>query len=192
MLPNDLTVREFVSRLGHPVALVGLKPIGNAKKTTVIWPAEQDDAADQACWLSRHYLSVYCNLNPLEPYMLDVVPDPWRSINDRMISKRTRVLIDVDGHDVPKDTAKVQWQAIRDRLGEPLIATDSGNGYGLIYTCDLPNDANSGLKIKSYLEQLKAEFPCVDAGVFNAGRLTRVIGTLNRSATGERIPTAIL
>ena len=78
-------VREFLRRLAHPVALVGLKPIGRAAKSSVLWPIDIDDAADEACSLSRQYFNVYCNLNCLASYMLEVRPDEGRSVNDRMI-----------------------------------------------------------------------------------------------------------
>lgn len=190
--PN--TVTTFLHRLGHRVALVGMKPIGHAPRSMVIWPAEQgNDVADHAWYLSSLYHAVYCNLNPLAAYMLDVLPEQGRSVNDAMIGARTRVLIDVDGHNVPKDVARTQKDAIKAEIGEPLIETDSGNGYGLIYACNLPNDEQSKHRVRTYLQRLKARFPCVDTSVFGAGRLTRVIGTLNRSVIdGGRIPTAIL
>src|SRR5438105_15122204 len=98
MIANYDTVTEFLRRLGHPVGLIGRKPAGSGPKSMVIWPVEQDDAADQACWLARQYHATYCNLNPLASYMLDVVPEPGRSVCDNMIASRTRVLIDIDGH----------------------------------------------------------------------------------------------
>jgi hypothetical protein len=193
MTPNAEIVAEFLRQLGHRVALVGRKPIDHAPKSMVIWPCEQDDVADQACWLSRQYDAVYCNLNPLAAYMLDVLPPDGRSVTDAMIGKRTRVLIDIDGHDVPKDLARVQKDAIKAEIGPPLIETDSGNGYGLIYACNLPNDELSKHRVQLYLQRLKARYPCVDTSVFGAGRLTRVIGTLNRSVIdGSRIPTLLL
>lgn len=193
-LHNEDTIREFLSRLGHPVALVGRKPVDrDTPKSMVIWPAEQDDTADQAGWLSRRYHAVYCNLNPLLNYMLTVIPEPGTSVRDCMIARRTRVLIDVDGHSVPKEVARVQKDAIKARIGEPLIETDSGNGFGLIYPCDLPADAHSKRCVQTYLKRLKSEFPCVDTSVHGAGRLTRVIGTLNRSVTThDRIRTELL
>src|SRR5262245_44750221 len=120
------TIAEFLQRLGHRVALIGRKPIDRAPKSMVIWPAEQgDDVADQAWYLSTLYHAVYCNLNPLAAYMLDVLPEQGRSVTDDMIAARTRVLIDVDGHNVPKDIARGQKDAIKAELGEPLIETDS-------------------------------------------------------------------
>jgi hypothetical protein len=99
---------------------------------------QQDDVADQACWLSRQYHAVYCNLNPLAAYMLDVIPPAGRSVTDKMIAARTRVLIDVDGHDVPKGSAREQKDAIKAEIGPPLIETDSGNGFGFYTPATYP------------------------------------------------------
>ncbi len=190
---NTTVVAEFLRRLAHPVALVGRKPIGHAPQSTVLWPVDVDDPADAACWLSHSYYSVYCNLNPLAPYLQDHRPlDAW-SIRDGMVARRTRLLIDVDGHDVPKDVARQQAEAIKAEYGPPLIHSDSGNGFGLIYAIDLPNDEASKYRVSSFLRGLNARYPCVDVSCGNAGRLTRVIGTLNRSRTdGARIETHIL
>jgi hypothetical protein len=175
------------------VALVGLKPIGRAPKSTVLWPIDIDDAADEACSLSRQYFSVYCNLNALAPYMLDVRPDEGRSVNDRMIARRTRLLIDVDAHDGDKAAARHQAEAIKAELGQPLIHSDSGNGYGLIYSIDLPNDEASKFRVSTFLRSLHDRYSCVDESVYTAGRLTRVIGTQNRDKlTKARITTCLL
>jgi hypothetical protein len=185
------TIREFLRRLAHRVVLVGL-----GERTRVIWPVEQDDPADSADWLSRQSHSVYVNLNPLEPYMESVAPhmrDPHDqddipgSVRDAMIARRTHLLIDVDGHDCPKEEARDQKDAIKARYGPPLIETDSGRGYGLIYNIDYPNDHDAKQRVRKLLKNLKADYPCVDHGVFNAARLTRLIGTPNRS-----IPTQLL
>jgi len=187
------TIAEFLRRLGHRVALIGRKPVDRAPKSTIIWPVEQDDVVDQVCYLGDLYHAVYCNLNPLADYMLKAVPEAGRSVNDAMIRARTRVLIDIDGHDVPKAVARAQKDSIKAEIGDPLIETDSGNGYGLIYTCDLPNDEQSKHRVQVYLQRLKSRFPCVDTSVFGAGRLTRIIGTCNRSVIDRsRISTEIL
>ncbi len=187
------TIAEFLRRLGHPVALIGRKPVDRAPKSLVIWPAEQVDVVDQACWLSSQYHATYCNLNPLVAPALAGVPVDAFSVRDNMIAARTRVLIDVDGHDVPKDIARQQKDAIKAELGEPLIETDSGNGFGLIYTCQLPNDERAKQQVRAFLHRLKARFTCTDTSVFGAGRLTRVIGTLNKSVIdGSRIATRLL
>ncbi len=37
---NATVVAEFLRRVAHPVALVGLKPIDRAPKSTVLWPVD--------------------------------------------------------------------------------------------------------------------------------------------------------
>jgi hypothetical protein len=61
----------------------------------------------------------------------------------------------------------------------PLIETDSGGGYGLIYPIDLPTDRAANNTIKNLLRSLRDQFPFVDPSVSNCGTLTRLIGTLN-------------
>ncbi len=182
------TCDAFLRRIGHRVALVGRKPRDpHAPKSKVLWPAEQSDPVDEALGLSREYASVYANLNPLTSEMLRTVPAVGVSVRDAMIARRTRLLVDVDAHDCDKAIACEQAEAIRARYGEPLLFTDSGNGFGLIYQIDYPNDEDSKRRVELFLQQLKSQFPCVDDGVWNAGRLTRVIGTMNGDT-----PTALL
>lgn len=107
-----------------------------------------------------------------------------------MIAQRRRVLIDVDAHEVDKSVARDQADTIIREIGSPLLFADSGNGYTILYECDLPNDEQSKYGLKNYLEQLNSRYSCVDKCVYGAGRLTRLIGTSNRcKATGDRVPT---
>jgi hypothetical protein len=185
---NESTAGEFLSRLGHAVAIVGVKPaVAGIPPSVVKWPAEQTDLLRHVARMSHCYYSVYVNLNPLRTE----IQAPKGSVRDNRVARRTRVLIDIDGHDVPKAQACEQKDAIKAKLGEPLIETDSGNGYGLIYPVDMPNDQHSKHRIRTLLLTLKAEFSCVDASCFNAGRLTRLIGTPN-VRDGIRIPTRLL
>src|SRR5690606_38633836 len=57
---------------------------------------------------------------------------------------------------------------------------DSGNGYGLYWRCDLPNDAESRKAHRAFLLALKADFPGIGAEVYNANRLTKLPGTWAR------------
>lgn len=194
------TIEIFLKRLGHPVMLKGRKPAtAHAPKSTILFPSEQSDTVGEAAELAKQYHAVYVNLNPLLEEYVEGVPYKCpndgggkMSVRDCMIARRTRLLVDVDGHDVPKEVARQQKDAIKAKLGEPLIETDSGNGYGLIYAIDLPNEEQSTSLIKRVLAGLKKDFDCVDTSCANAGRLTRVIGTLNVSADGIRIPTRLL
>lgn len=201
MIGSYETINEFLDRLGHPVALVGLKRVQDTKingrpppKSMILWPKDQDDPADQALWLNNYYFSIYVNLNPLLCEIDDVDMLPGNSIKDRLIAKRSRVLIDLDAHGpISKGQALEHKEAIKLRYGDPLIESDTGNGFALIYDINFPNNAQSSSQISTMLHKLNSEFPSVDTSVFTAGRLTRCVGTLNRDrASGDRIPTRLL
>jgi hypothetical protein len=199
MIADTNTIREFLTRLGHKPAIVARKP--NIDKPTdlpdmyVLWPVQIIDAPDQIAFLANYYDAVYCNLNPLAPkWQYEILP-PGKSIKDSMIGRRTRTLVDIDAHDCELSVAADQRDRVRDWIKQnlddaPLIETESGNGYGLIYACDHANDTESKNYVKEFLNMLKDEFPTVDASCFNAGRLTRVIGTFNRR-NGSRVQTRI-
>jgi hypothetical protein len=197
MTPDDETIATFLNRLGHKVVISARKPIDKFGAPMTLWPDELDDPVDQISGLAREYHAVYCNLNPLKPGI--GIPAIGVGLRDSMIAHRTRILIDVDGHDVPKEVAEQQKNEIKrvlatDEYGtasEPLIETDSGNGYGLIYETDLPVNEHSTAIVRNLLTKLKERFPCIDTSVSNAGRYTRVIGTLNKR-DGARILTRIL
>ncbi len=161
---------------------------GGSPNVAVVWPDEQNsDAVDHACGLSREYKSVYVNLNPLTPEYTRFVP-AGETISVRKPRNDCPVLlyvsIDVDAHNCPKELAREQKNAIKARIGPPLIESDTGRGdAGSIQTRNLPNDFESDERVKRYLEQLKTDFSCVDASVHTAGRLTRCTGTLNKTFT---------
>jgi hypothetical protein len=194
MLPNTPHIAEFFHRLGHRPMLLARKPVKGPETQTVLW--DIDDPVDHAAGLAYDHHSVFCNLNPLRS---DLQGKQFRGLADWMIEKRTRILIDVDGHGESKETAWAQTRQIREAiaggmLGEPelpIIETDSGNGFALIYECDMPNDEPSKRAVKRLLTDLKARWSCVDTTVSNAGRYTRVAGTLNKR-NGERILTKLL
>jgi hypothetical protein len=73
----------------------------------------------------------------------------------------------------------------------PLIG-DSGNGYWLLYRIELPNDDDTTQLIKHTLEAISASLASdiepaqIDKSVFNAARICRLFGTMNRK--GEDVP----
>jgi hypothetical protein len=170
-------------------------------------------AARAACHLDDDdMLATYVSLNPIDLASLaNHIPDlePGRfgpgagRSRDIDVKRRRRFLIDVD----PKRTepftsdypasddevtrAQTVVDAIRDYLAErgfpEPISTFSGNGYGLIYGCDLdPGDD----RIERLLNGLSARFSNeqahVDTSVHNPARLTRCVGTYNHK--GDDVP----
>lgn len=172
---NHDTIIEFLNLLGHEVALVG-----RSTKVRTIWPEQiQNDGLLWALEELEDCPSIYVQLNPLLPQFHAAQP-PHISVQNKMIARRTHLLIDIDGHDVPKDEAERQKNEIKQYLNWPvLLETDSGRGYGLIYQFNSPNDLESRNRVREFLESLKRIFPCVDSSVFSAKQLTRCIGTLN-------------
>lgn len=163
-------------------------------RTTIVWPKDLDDVADQALWLNNFYYSIYVNLNPLTSSIAEEDMLPGNSIKDRLIVRRSRLLIDLDAHgDITREQASDEKEAIKERFQNPLIESDTGNGFALIYDIDFPNNDQSKTQISTLLKNLHADFPSIDTSVFTAGRLTRCVGTLNRDrASGDRIPTRLL
>jgi len=54
----------------------------------------------------------------------------------------------------------------------------SGNGSGLLYRIDLPNDSESAALVSDALNALAHRFAGVDTTVFNSSRITKLYGTL--------------
>lgn len=70
-------------------------------------------------------------------------------------------------------------------LGWPApVVTDSGNGYGLFWRVDLPNDAGSRAATKALLKALAERFSgadgVIDSRVYDATRLAKAPGTWSR------------
>src|SRR5690606_12176172 len=93
---NPEAVRTFLRRLGHPVCVMGMRPVNQAPARTIIYPVDLPEPVDQILGLADDYHAVYCNLNPLKPELLDGVPmkdGRVAFLADRMIARRTRLLI---------------------------------------------------------------------------------------------------
>jgi len=122
---------------------------------------------------------------------------------DEHILMRRHLLIDIDAAnptgvsatDKERAAALVRRDEIRaylDGLGwaPPRVETSSGNGGGLLYEIDLPNDEMSRQLIKRDLEALSARFTTatatVDVANSNTARITRIPGTV--TAKGENTP----
>jgi len=200
--PDPVVIKQFLrDAISHKVALFALNKITGPPWQTVVWPGaieDIDDAVDQALWLNQRFAHIYVNLNPLLPWVESIVTqertkgDKLASVSDDMTARRTRLLIDVDAKSVPKSIAYDQALAILARLGEPLAFTNSGNGYGLIYKVNLPNDAQSTARVKAFLKSSAKDFPCVDTSCSNPARWTRLIGTTNVDKGGNHIASGLL
>lgn len=118
------------------------------------------------------------------------------------ITKRRWLFIDIDpvkdeehGHNPATDKEKGRAGNVCDSVNEYLrglgwpapIVTDSGNGCGMFWRCDLPNDELTRSLYKRLLAKLAERFDGengrIDKAVHNADRLAKLPGTWARKGT---------
>jgi hypothetical protein len=142
--------------------------------------------------LNRSGLTCYTPMNPIRA---DYVPDPGKGTKAPGILKYRTMMVDVDRTDKlgkknpATDDELIRAECLADEISVYLEERDweiphkvmSGNGYHLYYPIDLPNDDDTADLIESTLDTLAEKFNtedfAVDTGVFDAPRLTKVIGT---------------
>lgn len=149
--------------------------------------------------------SIYWTLNPTDPALLARTNNTLRhfatdTTTDRDIARREWLPLDLDAirpkgipsTDAEHAAAHAKAQEVSGYLREqgwpePALM-DSGNGAYVLYRIDLPNDDESRDLLKACLVALGGRFSDdvvkVDQSVFNAARIMRVPGTLNRKGAG--------
>jgi P4 family phage/plasmid primase-like protien len=156
--------------------------------------------------------NTYLLHNPLRDHIINRVgnatPTPMAlfGARDRDVARRGRLFLDVDpvrpedkketcATDAEKAAAREVAELVRDYLvgvlGWPApVVVDSGSGVALLFAVELPNDEASRELIRRVLLALAARFDSaeakIDTSVFNASRLCRIPGTVNRK--GEHTP----
>ncbi len=123
----------------------------------------------------------------------------WTLTKDVDIARRRMILIDLDpsspdrgsedsSTDAEKEAARQQMELVYEWLRgqgfpEPVVA-DSGNGWHLLFTVDLPNDDETTNLIQAFVNALAKRFStpdvAVDISVFNSSRITKLYGTVSR------------
>jgi len=155
------------------------------------------------------YEGCYITLNPVNPALLARANNTTKNWSDKTsqdgdIVHRDWLLLDIDptrpsgisSSKEEKAAAKAKAKEVRDWLTsqgwpQPVIA-DSGNGYHLLYSIDLPNDDFSRDLVKDCLAALAAKFDNdavkVDQSVYNASRIVKAYGSVARKgdSTEER------
>jgi hypothetical protein len=158
-------------------------------------------AAIAAIRLGNEGQHVYYTLNPISPDSLyakkrelnKCIRKAIHTCKDNHIASRQLYLFDCDpkrpsgvcSTDAEKGHAWDQAQRLKQYLSElgwpePIVA-DSGNGTHLYYLadgCSVSKEATENLQ--AALQYLKTMFPDLDASVFNASRICRVLHTMNR------------
>lgn len=130
----------------------------------------------------------------------DALMPKKNTTGDNDIVARRWVLIDFDperpsdtnANDAEKALAEARMRDVAKFLKKqgfklPVVA-DSANGYHLYYRIDLPNTKEAADLVQRFLKSLDAlysdEHVKVDTSVFNASRISKIIGTTSNKGAG--------
>lgn len=144
----------------------------------------------EALKLNDQGYNIYVVMNPIKDDFLG------SSASDKDIAYRDLLLIDIDRHDTKNPANDIELIAA-EKLAEDVAAylkeggwhdpvmVMSGNGYHLYYALyNVPNIDEVKDAIKSFLKDLAVIFDNdevkIDTTVFNASRITKVVGTIAR------------
>jgi hypothetical protein len=173
------------------------RPPKNLTFTAETYPCVSDRKQafmDRAVTLNRAGYNIYTCFNLISP---DFAGDGLNglAVKDADIVRRRFLLVDLDRADTGApatadeivEVFKVAGQIERDYFfSKELdpITVNSGNGAHIYIPIDLPNDEASKLLCQKMLQALAAKYDTptvkVDTSVFNAGRITKVPGSVAR------------
>jgi hypothetical protein len=145
---------------------------------------------------------IFWTLNPVDGSLLArygsnvIQPAAALTTSDKEILRRTHLLIDADpvrpagisSSDAEKQLAAEVVAHVKEELNAQNwslpLEFDSGNGFHLVYSVDLPNDDVSRDLVKSCLVSLASRFDTpavkIDTSVFNAARICKAYGSMAR------------
>jgi hypothetical protein len=186
---NPISLRAIWPKRAGPS-----EPPVNVTFTAADFPDIDDRRAAfeaDALRLNQQGYNVYVVMNPIRPGF------SGKAVSDRDIEFRDLLLIDLDRAgktDCPASDDEIEAAAqLADKIAARLQAQGwdeplrmmSGNGVHLYLVLDqLPNDDASRDKVQALLGELALEFNTdavkVDTTVYNAGRITKVPGTVAR------------
>lgn len=146
---------------------------------------------EEALRLNTLGYNIYIVMNPIKPTFTG------DDVTDKDIMYRDLLLIDIDRVEKKKVPATDAEVEAANQLAEVVMAylaandwpepirVMSGNGHHLYYVLpEVANDEDSKKHVQSLLKNLATEFDNgivqIDAGVFNASRITKVVGTIAR------------
>ena len=160
---------------------------------------------DRAVKLNRAGYNIYTCFNLISP---DFAGDRLNglAVKDADIVRRRFLLVDLDRADTGApatadeivEVFKVAGQIEREYFfskGLDPITVNSGNGAHIYIPIDLPNDEASKLQCQKTLQALAAKYDTptvkVDTSVFNAGRITKVPGSIARKGLEVEDPNEL-
>ena len=178
-------------------------------KTKLFYPKDYSNSKEMqeafysyAMHLNQQGYNCYTVMNPIRP---EFTASPGKGTTKDGVAHRTKVMVDLDRkcNEAKKNPAtsnelsraedlinKISDYAVEIGWSRPHKVM-SGNGYHLYFTlAGLENDDESELLIKEMLETLAEKFDTeefeIDTVVFDANRITKIIGTVARK--GEETP----
>lgn len=200
--PDKTAILAALAAMFDPTDVIEIRAFPKGKKHTAVGYFDgehREDLADAAVTLNAAGAAVYVTLNRIDPQLLgrycNRIENPAAAaVTDANVIRRRWLLIDFDPVR-PKDTSatNAQLAAAHERArdcarwlksnGWPNpLAGESGNGWHLLYPLDLPTDTESRDLVKGVLAALAERFDdevvTVDQAVFNAGRITKLFGTV--------------
>jgi len=210
--PDRVAILGALEALFEPTDVIELRAFHKGKKRTDAgyFDFEHREAlADAAIRLNAQGAAVYVTLNRIDPQLMGrycnrVENYATATVTDANVTRRRWLLIDLDPVR-PKDTsatdeqlatakeqAKACYQALKAKGWPEPLAGESGNGWHLLYPLDLPNNTAGRDLVKGALAGLAQQFDTesvkVDQSVFNAGRITKLYGTV--ATKGDHTPLA--
>lgn len=171
----------------------------NARKTTASGYFKSCEDALKAIEAYPNNANVYAVLNEFSEgcyarYQHErIIDNPEATTSDKDVTRRRWILIDLDSErptgcnatDAELNRAKAVMMNIgvflRDNGFTSPVVSMSANGWHLYYRIDAPNDEHTTQAIQNFLKVLDMQFSnedCkVDLSVFNASRISKVMGT---------------
>jgi Protein of unknown function (DUF3987) len=205
-------ILDALAALFDPADVIELRAFPKGRKRTdagYFDGAHREALADAAVRLNAQGAAVYVTLNRIAPQLMGRYCNRVESFaaataTDANVLRRRWLLIDFDPVR-PKETsatdeqlasakerARACYQTLKAEGWPNPLAGASGNGWHLLYPLDLPNDTESRDLVKGALAGLAQRFDTeavtVDQSVFNAGRITKLYGTV--ATKGDHIPQA--
>lgn len=181
-----------------PESIVELRAIKGREIITKLFNGRNYESVDElklafeqeALKLNAKDFNIYVVMNPINDSFTG------QSASDKDIAYRDLLLIDIDRHDTKNPANEVELEAAKFIAGKIIdylsnggwddpIKVMSGNGYHLYYILDnVANSEENKIAIKDFLKGLATKFDNnivkVDTCVFNASRITKVVGTIAR------------
>lgn len=202
--------RRFLESIKHLGNVIEIRGLGARQPWGTMSGLFDDAmaAAKSASLMSSRGANVYYGLNIVDTQsdycantrLNGMFSKVFNTVTDRHIAHRTNLLVDCDPVRHPDwkqycatDEEKHHAFLLLGRAKETMaalfpglrpIVNDSGSGYQLIYRCNMPPNEESNILVSNLLhylgDMLDTAGAEIDRSVFNAGRIARLPGFLNR------------